>query len=331
MPLFLKTDESLTSEIVRKIINDETGNSLRFTITTIIVIAVIVVLLVLYLGNLIKNLMSNNEYLKIGPVTIKNRKKARKDKTLDPTINAHASNLSNSRVIDIDSFMNIMDIVMSVELERVIMNSVNATNEIHKLELTYDEQSESIFSKTFVTIQNEYHDQLVLMACEKTGFDINKIKDTREYFYIIDLLREFNEMWMKQSKEITRRNGFVEFLEDKAKSKVYIDELNDCIFQCIDIRKLESTDLRKADLEKVIYNVQERTQQTLERMFINLANIKKMMLTKRKDKMEYIDNVIKNSVINILTDIRTKILNNDSDLSSAGPINNVSTVVGPEN
>lgn len=311
MNLFLEvsspSSNNAMDEIIKYILTDESGSAVKVTLIAIILISVAIVLLILFVGRVISKLIDGNEFIKLGPVTIKS-KKTKKDLQNTQSIE------SNSKVIDIKHFMNIMDIIMSVELEKIITDSIHATNEIHKIEEDYDQQAESIFSKTYITVQNEYHDRLVMLACEKTGFDINKIKNTREYFFIIDLLREYKDLWKIHSKEITKRNGFITFLDDKSKSKVYIEELEDCILQCIDIRKLESTDLRKSDIEKVIMDVSENIKPLLERMFYTLATIKKQMLTKRKDKLEYINNMIKNSAINILKDIDDKILKADDHL-----------------
>ena len=160
------------------------------------------------------------------------------------------------------------------------------------------------------SVKTEYHDRLLVVAMNTTGFDLIKIKNSREYFFILDLLRDFEIDWLKCSKEITRRNGFIEFLNDKNKSKDYIEELQECIFQCIDSRKLDMTEIKRDELEESLKTVNTEMYNSLEKMFTNLANLKKTMLLKREAKLKHIDDTVKNSATNIITIIKTRILDN---------------------
>ena len=205
---------------------------------------------------------------------------------------------------------------MSAELEKFSSEIITATKDIRKIEDTYDDQAHNIFNKILNSVKTEYHDRLLVVAMNTTGFDLIKIKNSREYFFILDLLRDFEIDWLKCSKEITRRNGFIEFLNDKNKSKDYIEELQECIFQCIDSRKLDMTEIKRDELEESLKTVNVEMYSSLEKMFTNLANLKKLMLLKREAKLKYIDDTVKNSATNIIMMIKTRILNNMFDSTS---------------
>ena len=70
------------------------------------------------------------------------------------------------------------------------------------------------------------------------------------------------------------------------------------------------TEIKRNELEESLKTVNTEMYNSLEKMFTNLANLKKSMLLKREAKLKYIDDTIKNSAINIITMIRTRILNN---------------------
>ena len=264
-------------------------------------LCLIVVIIFLFLSSIVKifeKLLSKTEYIKLGFLTFKNKK----DVNIEPKINNHE--------VDINTFIQILDIIMTAELEKFSSEIITATKEIRKIEDTYDDQAHNIFNKTLNTVKTEYHDRLLVIAMNTTGFDLLRIKNSREYFFILDLLRDLEIDWLKCSKEITRRNGFIEFLNDKNKSKDYIEELQECIFQCIDSRKLDMTEIKRDELEESLKTVNTEMYNSLEKMFTNLANLKKTMLLKREAKLKHIDDTVKNSAANIITMIKTRILDN---------------------
>lgn len=261
-----------------------------------LVIFVIFVFLLLLL-KVFEKLLSKFEYIKLGFFKIQNKKEQKQ-----PQVNNHE--------VDMNVFIRILDIIMTAELEKFASEVITATKDIRKIEDTYDDQAHNIFNKTLNNIKTEYHDRLLVVAMNTTGFDLLKIKNTREYFFILDLLRDFEIDWIKCSKEITRRNGFIEFLNDKNKSRDYIEELQECIFQCVDSRKLDMTEIKRDELESSLKDVNNEMYSSLEKMFTNLANLKKSMLLKREAKLKYIDDTIKNSATGIITTVKTKVIDN---------------------
>lgn len=261
-----------------------------------LVIFVIFVFLLLLL-KVFEKLLSKFEYIKLGFFKIQNKKEQKQ-----PKVNNHE--------VDMNVFIRILDIIMTAELEKFASEVITATKDIRKIEDTYDDQAHNIFNKTLNNIKTEYHDRLLVVAMNTTGFDLLKIKNTREYFFILDLLRDFEIDWIKCSKEITRRNGFIEFLNDKNKSRDYIEELQECIFQCVDSRKLDMTEIKRDELESSLKDVNNEMYSSLEKMFTNLANLKKSMLLKREAKLKYIDDTIKNSATGIITTVKTKVIDN---------------------
>lgn len=264
-------------------------------------LCLIVVIIFLFLSSIVKifeKLLSKTEYIKLGFLTFKNKNHINDETKI------------NNHEVDINIFIQILDVIMTAELEKFSSEIITSTKDIRKIEDTYDDQAHNIFNKTLNTVKTEYHDRLLVIAMNTTGFDLLRIKNSREYFFILDLLRDFEIDWLKCSKEITRRNGFIEFLNDKNKSKDYIEELQECIFQCIDSRKLDMTEIKRDELEESLKTVNTEMYNSLEKMFTNLANLKKTMLLKREAKLKHIDDTVKNSATNIITMIKTRILDN---------------------
>lgn len=264
-------------------------------------LCLIVVIIFLFLSSIVKifeKLLSKTEYIKLGFLTFKNKKHINDETKI------------NNHEVDINIFIQILDVIMTAELEKFSSEIITSTKDIRKIEDNYDEQAHNIFNKTLNTVKTEYHDRLLVVAMNTTGFDLLRIKNSREYFFILDLLRDFEIDWLKCSKEITRRNGFIEFLNDKNKSKDYIEELQECIFQCIDSRKLDMTEIKRNELEESLKTVNTEMYNSLEKMFTNLANLKKTMLLKREAKLKHIDDTVKNSATNIITIIKTRIIDN---------------------
>ena len=264
-------------------------------------LCLIVVIIFLFLSSIVKifeKLLSKTEYIKLGFLTFKNKNHINDETKI------------NNHEVDINIFIQILDVIMTAELEKFSSEIITSTKDIRKIEDTYDDQAHNIFNKTLNTVKTEYHDRLLVIAMNTTGFDLLRIKNSREYFFILDLLRDFEIDWLKCSKEITRRNGFIEFLNDKNKSKDYIEELQECIFQCIDSRKLDMTEIKRDELEESLKTVNTEMYNSLEKMFTNLANLKKTMLLKREAKLKHIDDAVKNSATNIITMIKTRILDN---------------------
>ena len=264
-------------------------------------LCLIVIIIFLFLFSIVKifeKLLSKTEYIKLGFLTFKNKNHINDETKI------------NNHEVDINIFIQILDVIMTAELEKFSSEIITSTKDIRKIEDTYDDQAHNIFNKTLNTVKTEYHDRLLVIAMNTTGFDLLRIKNSREYFFILDLLRDFEIDWLKCSKEITRRNGFIEFLNDKNKSKDYIEELQECIFQCIDSRKLDMTEIKRDELEESLKTVNTEMYNSLEKMFTNLANLKKTMLLKREAKLKHIDDTVKNSAANIITMIKTRILDN---------------------
>lgn len=301
--LFLQTATPYTvsSEAinqVQSIVNTMASDAFPKAFVYLCLIVVIIFLFLTLIFKIFEKLLSKTEYIKLGFLTFKNKK------------NVNNETKINNHEVDINIFIRILDVIMTAELEKFSSEIITATKDIRKIENNYDDQAHNIFNKTLNTIKTEYYDRLLVVAMNMTGFDLLKIKNSREYFFILDLLRDFEIEWLKCSKEITRRNGFIEFLNDKNKSKDYIEELQECILQCIDSRKLDMTEIKRDELEESIKSVNTEMYNSLEKMFTNLANLKKSMLSKREAKLNYIDDTIKNSATNIITIIRTRILNN---------------------
>ena len=218
-----------------------------------------------------------------------------------------------SKEIDFKSLLNIFELITRIELKYIVNETISATNDIHTIESEYDKSVKDVFEKNFSILERDLHDKLVQLACEVTKFNLINIKNTREYFFISDLLSEYQTVWMTNAKDITRRNGFVDFLNDKSKAETYINELIDSINQCLDMGKLESTSLPKSKIDEIIKESYKTYYMSLEKMFLSLASMKAKMLQKRKDKFEYINTSVAEISEKIIYEISENVLKSVSE------------------
>lgn len=265
------------------------------------IIAIIFIVLILYsalskLVDLIGNkIFKNNEYIEFGKLKIRNRTKEGKV-------------INNTRMIDINSFVNMLDILLTNTIDNAISKTIETTNAINSIEKDYVDNCGNIFRSVYTNIGNDYYHVLIDYACSKIKMDLSKIHNTREYFFISDLVHDTQTVWLDLSRDIISRNGFVEILSDISKADQYIDELNGCIFRTIDVHKLESTELDKTEIDALLNSVNAKFKTQLENMFIRLGKLKSAMLDKKKAKVEYIDNNIKTSVSDVIREVEQKFL-----------------------
>lgn len=271
----------------------------------ILIVAIIVGILLL-INKIFSAIFSKVEDLKIGPLSLKTKKKS--SETIGRGINTG---------IDLDTILNLFEFIMKSEMKVIINDTISSINDVHKIENEYDENVKNVFEKTFSIIERDLHDKLVALACKVTKFNLMEVKNTREYFFISDLLTEYKRVWKEDAKEITRRNGFVEFLNDRTKAEPYINELANAINQCIDMGKLESTDIPKSEIDNIIKDSYRDYHTTLDNMFYNLASMKSKMFIKRNEKMDKIESNINDSSKKIIEELRYQIfdhLNNRTDM-----------------
>lgn len=274
-------------------------DNLWFVVVICIIVVVVLYSIIFILACLIKGIgkkFDNSEYIEFGKLRIKNRKYKRQDQ------------LSNVRTFDVDKFLSMLSLILESELSNSISRTIDVINSVHILESNYKCQCESIFKNTFSTIKNEFYLDLIAYIVNITGFANADINKTREYFFISDMLQTADFLWSDHSNDIINRNGFVEIVNDKKKADVYIEELEDIIWQAIDVKKLEVTDIQKPELDEIILKVQKRTRTNLENMFIRLGNLKKSMIEKKDNKLSIVDTDIKESTNRLLGEIKNKFL-----------------------
>lgn len=278
----------------------------KLTLYLILVVVIIIIILFL-LYKTFSFISAKVEDIKIGSFSMKLKK---------GEVSTSKKEIINN-IIDLNSIFNLFEMMTNAEVKIIINDTVLLMKDIHSIEDEYDKDVKYIFEKTFSIIESDLHDKLVSLACKITGFDLINIKNTREYFFICDLLNEYGKMWMKDAKDITRRNGFVEFLTDRTKSEPYITELSNAINQCIDMSKLESTDISKSNIDGIISESYKDYHSTLENMFFNLATLKSKMLKKREDKMNHIEGNIDGTSKKIIEEVKMYLFKkiNDGDVN----------------
>lgn len=301
-PMYIQREETLYDSVFNVL-----KDNLWFVVVVCVLVIVVLYGAILFIFGLIKYIgkrFEHTEYIEIGKLKIKNRN----FKPVDAQ--------PNVQTFDIQAFMLMIDIILSNEIKQSITKTIDIMNSIHTIENIYNSQCESIFRNTFTNLRNEYHERMVSYASEVTGFTMDSIHRTREYFFISDMLHSAEIFWMDQSKDIISRNGFIEICDDKRKCADYISELEECIWRSMDVRKLEATVLRKKELDDIIDDVMRSTSSQLETMFLRLGNLKKNMVSKKDEKMKYVDSAISNSIANTLRDIKTRFFGKTDENSS---------------
>ena len=243
---------------------------------------------------LYNRIFKDSEYIEFGKLKIKNRNKQQQKIT--------------PRFIDQKSFVNMIDILLSNEIESIISKTIEITNAIHVLETNFNNSLMNIFRTNFAAIRNIYHRELIQYICDKTKFTIDRVHTTREYFFIDELLNDTERSWLETSQDIAARNGVVDIAQNPSKARTYIEELEDCITRSINMRRLECTVLTMDDLTTIIDEVSRTVYPDLEQMFIRIGNLKRIMLEKRAEKMNKINTDIKGSVSQVINDVETKFI-----------------------
>ena len=268
------------------------------------IILFILVIVIFVIGFLFKGLLGNTDSIQFGKFKINSKKK--------PT----ASN--NQSIDDPGQIVDSFDFILKVKNREMVEKILKIKDEIIDLEKDYDDRVDALFHKVYKSIEADLHEKLVSVICATLNFDIQRTKSTREYFFVTELLKDYRDSWIKTARDIIQHNGFVTFLEDKSKCKTYISELTNCMYECLDISKMESTVIKKVQIDDAMNDSSQLAAQSLERMFMSLAEMKKAMVNKRADKICEIENLIEKNRTEILTEIRNKLIGKQDDTEEEG-------------
>lgn len=320
------TSTNVTQDAVNIALTSFLSENMKYVIIGILILAIGLAGVVFLIVKFVLHILNRTKEIDIGPFKIQNFEHTSDDETgqKNPEEKGDKNNkhkhykipIARGTSISVNTFLNILDLVLSSELHSIISHCIAASDELNKIGLRYDLQCESIFNRMFLNLKNEYYIGMMNIAMKTLNLDHERIKCTREYFFICDLLFDFEERWKKTAKEITRRNGFVEFKTDISRSKNYVNELENCAFQCIDIEKLDLTDLKKEDIDNCIKQINETQTGKLQLMFTELAELKIQMFSKRNYQLQVIDDLTSKSTDFILNELMEKFLGNPSNIGN---------------
>lgn len=270
--------------------------------TTILIALYMIMGFLLTIFKKISTHFENVETFEFGKLKIRN--KYYKPKTNDDTKNITSilNGLNPSR------FLSLLDLIISNKLTTVSQKIVESIMAINSIENVYQRDCDTIFRTTFSAITNDYHEELITYACKVTGFSVDRINRTREYFFISDMITNLKNLWLVKSNEIIERNGFVDILNDRHKADVYINELTECFSQAFNLRQLEVTELKKSEIDDIINDINKNDLNNFYNMFIRLGELKKQMLEKREKRMSAINKCVIESVGELIEDVSSKIL-----------------------
>ena len=321
-----ETSTNVTQDAINIALTSFLSENMKCVIIGILILAIGLAGVVFLIVKFVLHILNRTKEIDIGPFKIQNFEHTSDDETgqKNPEEKGDKNNkhkhykipIAHGISISVNTFLNILDLVLSSELHSIISHCIAASDELNKIGLRYDLQCESLFNRMFPNLKNEYYIGMMNTAMKTLNLDHERIKCTREYFFICDLLFDFEERWKKTAKEITRRNGFVEFKTDISRSKNYVNELENCAFQCIDIEKLDLTDLKKEDIDNCIKQINETQTGKLQLMFTELAQLKIQMFSKRNYQLQVIDDLTSKSTDFILNELMEKFLGNPSNIGN---------------
>jgi len=277
-------------------------------LATIIVFAII--FLVIGIIYLVMRGVSGYKELNIGPIKLKN-KNAQEENSEGETELKYVDSSNNNNTISVNVFINILDVILSSQLKLVIRNCIDASEKLEKIYKAYDDYVEAEFNRVLLSLKNEYYTVLLNLINEiyaKKGEE-NSVKKSNEYVFVSSLLDEFEKHWKMVAKEITRRNGFVEFKIDTTRSENYIKDMKNCIFNCIDASKISYTEFDMDTLKAKLTEVNDRFNHNIEVMLLELSDAKIKMFDKRDYQLRKIDEITNSATTNILNGILSKFLN----------------------
>lgn len=301
--LLLLQVATISSENINDLANNwKNVGALAAIILLIVIVAIFVISFVL------KGIFANTDTIQFGKFKIHSKNKP---------INANNQSPETDPGQLIDSF----DFVIKVKNREMVDKILKIKDEIIELEKDYDNRVDALFHKVYKSIEADLHEKLVSVICATLNFDIQRTKSTREYFFITELLKDYRDSWIKTAKDIIRHNGFVSFLEDKSKCKGYINELTNCMYECLDINKMESTVIKKSQIDDAMTDSSNLATQSLERMFMSLAEMKLTMVNKRADKICEIENLIEANRVEILAEIKNKLIGKQEETDQVNTTN----------
>ena len=302
---------SLNNAIVDILIN----NAWIIVAICITVIAIVYMLigLITWIFKLIEKRFENSEYIEIGKFKIKNKHYQVPAPIQNPN---NLTSINTVNGMELNRFITLIDLVISNKIVNISKTVIENIVDVNKLENDYEHNSDIIFKTTFTTVINEYYESLIAYACKATGFSIENINKTREYFFISNMLKNLEKIWLEKSKTILNRNGFIQILEDNSKGEKYIEELNNCISQAIELRHIEVTAMTMNEIEEIITDLTKSTKLTFIDMFNKLGELKKNTLEKKEIIMNNTNGYISRCISEIMDDIIYKIMNVDSKLKN---------------
>ena len=288
------------TELLTQLITEHFGIVVIFTI--FLILAVVAGIALVIYG--IFKIISNFKEINIGNFRLK---KGDKDNKKEIEYVAH-----NNNTISVNVFINIIDIILSSQLRLIIHNCIESSKTLESIYEDYDKYVDIEFNKILKQLKNSYYNVMVEMMndlpVKAEGIKDRKMDKPEEFMFISSLLEEFEKHWKEVAKEITRRSGFSDLKLDISKADEYIKEIKNCIFNCIDVSKLDTTTFNFKTLREKLNSVNEYYTHTFEMMFLQLSEAKTRMFDKRDYQLKKIDDMVAETTNNIINSIMSKFL-----------------------
>lgn len=288
--------------VLTKIINDHFGAVIIGTIFIILAVLFGIVSIIYFVVKII----SNCKEVSIGPFKIK------KGNETNGSNQEIKYVTHNNNTISVNVFINIIDIILSSQLRLIIHNCIESSKKLESIYEDYDTYVDVEFNKILKQLKNSYYSVMIEMIenlpVKDNDAKKENINKTEEYIFISSVLEEFEKHWKAVAKEITRRSGFSDLKLDITKADEYIKEIGNCIFNCIDVTKLDTTSFDFKILREKLSEVNDHYTHAIEMMFLQLSEAKTRMFDKRDYQLKKIDEMVAETTNNIINNIMSKFL-----------------------
>lgn len=304
----------MDNDFVKNLIYDNIKPIIALTVLVIIVVVCVFFSIIGFIGKI----FGRYKEVEFGPFKLKG---ALVNKNGKEEISGDALKFNNTS-ISINTFIGIFETLLNAELKVIIKNCINISDKINKYREEFTKFANEKISTFATNLKHEYYSRLIKLVEELQPDSDKKIKDTKEFSFISELLFTF------EHRITTVLKGLIENEEiDLDNHGVYniptytIDSVKSCIFTCEDPVKLNETNLDSKTFKKAILEVNENLGREVQIFLTDIFNAKKRMLEKQQKEMTSMDEITNKSISNIINGVLSKLFNYIKVDNGPAPIN----------
>ena len=293
-------------------------NNMKPIFALLILVIIITVFVIFAVISFFRNIFGQYKEVELGPFKLKGNFDKRGGKE---EINGDALKFNNTS-ISINAFIGIFETLLNAELKVIIRNCINISDKINKYREEFSKYASERINVFTTNLKHEYYSKLIKLvedlqlqtennSDEKTQGSANRrIKDTKEFSFITELLFTFEHKFVNMLKSFTENEEMDTESNVPYNPPSYIvDNIKSCIFTCEDPIKLNETRFDNKVFRKTILEVNENLGREVQNFMSDIFNAKKRMVEKQQKEMSNMDDITNKSISNIINGVLSKLFN----------------------